>query len=98
MFRVLLQGWFEAIEVAKRRVVRLGLPGEGPAWWPIILSSLLFAMMHIGQGAAPIPLFLLALVLGYLYQRTHRIWPSMAAHLLLNAYSIAMRWWQVQHA
>jgi membrane protease YdiL (CAAX protease family) len=97
IFRVLLQGWFEAIEV-KRRVMRLGVPGEGPAWWPIVLSALLFALMHLGQGAAPIPLFLFAIVLGYLYQRTHRIWPSMVAHLLLNAATIFILWNQIQHA
>ena len=56
IFRVLLQGWFEGIEV-KRRVMRLGLPGEGPAWWPIALSALLFAVMHIGQGARRFPCF-----------------------------------------
>jgi membrane protease YdiL (CAAX protease family) len=96
LFRVLLQGWFEAIE-AKRRVLRLGLPGEGPAWWPIVLSALLFAMMHVGQGPAPIPLFLFALVLGYLYQRTHRIWPSLVTHLLLNAGSMSVLWYQISH-
>ena len=96
LFRVLLQGWFEAIE-ARRRVLRLGIPGEGPAWWPIVLSAALFAMLHIGQGPAPIPLFFLALVLGYLYQRTHRIWPSLVTHFLLNAGSMLILWTQIRH-
>lgn len=96
LFRVLLQGWFEAIE-SRRRVMRLGLPGEGPAWWPILLSAALFAMLHIGQGPAPIPLFFLALVLGYLYQRTHRIWPSLTTHFLLNAGSMLILWSQIRH-
>jgi membrane protease YdiL (CAAX protease family) len=96
LFRVLLQGWFEAIEW-RRRVVRLGISGEGPAWWPILLSAALFAMLHIGQGPAPIPLFFLALVLGYLYQRTHRIWPSLVTHFLLNAGSMLILWSQIRH-
>lgn len=57
---------------------------------PILLSSTLFALTHLGQGAAPIPLFVLALVLGFLYQRTHRLLPSIVVHFLLNAITMAM--------
>jgi membrane protease YdiL (CAAX protease family) len=57
---------------------------------PILISSLLFALVHVGQGAAPIPLFVYALVLGYLYQMTHRIWPSVVAHFALNSVSMLM--------
>ncbi len=63
-----------------------------PAVWPILLSSVLFALSHFGQGLAPVTLFFLALLLGYLYQRTHRIWPSLVVHLLLNAGSIVILW------
>ncbi len=59
---------------------------------PIIVSALVFALLHVGQGPAPIPLFLLALGLGYLYQRTHRLWPSVVLHFLLNTSSLAMLW------
>jgi membrane protease YdiL (CAAX protease family) len=61
---------------------------KGPALvnhWPTAVSALLFAGMHLGQGPAPVPLFVLALGLGYLYERTHRILPSITVHLLLNA-------------
>lgn len=96
LFRVLLQGWFERIE-ARRRVLRLGLPGDGPAWWPIGLSAFLFAAMHWNNGLAVIPLFFFAIVLGYVYQRTHRIWPSMATHFLLNAWTMLILWYQIHH-
>lgn len=59
---------------------------------PIVISALVFALLHVGQGPAPIPLFLLALGLGYLYQRTHRLWPSVVLHFLLNTSSLAMLW------
>jgi membrane protease YdiL (CAAX protease family) len=59
---------------------------------PIVTSSLVFALLHVGQGPAPIPLFFLALGLGYLYQRTHRLWPSVVVHFLLNTASLAMLW------
>jgi hypothetical protein len=47
-----------------------------------------FATMHLGQGPAPVPLFILALGLGYLYQRTHRIWPSLEVHELVNLLAV----------
>jgi membrane protease YdiL (CAAX protease family) len=55
---------------------------------PILLSSALFALVHFGQGAAHIPLFFLALVLGYLYQQTHRLLPCITVHFLLNGISM----------
>jgi membrane protease YdiL (CAAX protease family) len=57
---------------------------------PILYSSSLFALTHLGQGAAQLPLFVLALVLGFLYQRTHRLLPSLVVHFLLNAFTMAM--------
>lgn len=59
---------------------------------PIVTSALVFALLHMGQGPAPIPLFFLALGLGYLYQRTHRLWPVVVLHFLLNTSSLAMLW------
>ena len=38
----------------------------------------------------PIPLFFLALVLGVLYHRTHRLAPSLVLHMAFNATSIAL--------
>jgi membrane protease YdiL (CAAX protease family) len=36
-------------------------------------------------------------VLGYLYQRSHRIWPSMTTHFLLNATTMTALWFQIHH-
>lgn len=58
----------------------------------ILVSSALFASMHISQGAAPIPLFVLALGLGYLFARTGRVLPCIVVHVLLNGCSLAMLW------
>jgi membrane protease YdiL (CAAX protease family) len=38
----------------------------------------------------PIPIFFFALVLGFLYYRTHRAAPSISAHMALNASSLAI--------
>lgn len=62
----------------------------GGAWGPILASALLFAVMHVGQGPAPIPLFVLAIGLGYIYQRTHRILACVVVHALLNGTSLLL--------
>lgn len=63
---------------------------QSRAIWPIVGSAALFAAMHLGHGFDPIPLFFLALCLGYLYYRTHRIIPCIVMHALFNAFSLAM--------
>jgi membrane protease YdiL (CAAX protease family) len=40
--------------------------------------------------ADPIPIFFLALALGFLYYRTHRIVPSLALHMAFNAVGVFM--------
>jgi len=66
----------------------LDVAGDGAwrpvAYWPVITASLVFASMHIGQGAAPIPLFFLSLGLGYLYRQTGSLIPCIVVHMILN--------------
>ncbi len=69
-----------------------GCGGLPYGWLPIALSSLLFALAHVGYGPEPVPLFLLALILGYVYQRTHRIVPCMVTHALFNGTSLVALW------
>jgi membrane protease YdiL (CAAX protease family) len=66
-----------------------------PGYLPIFVSALIFAMMHFGQGPAPIPLFFLAIGLGYLYRQTHRATPSIVVHLLINSLSMAALWFSL---
>lgn len=76
-FRVLLQGWLERI-------------GGRRAWWPVIVSAVLFALAHSGQGWAPVPLAVLALGIGYVYRQTHRLVPIVAMHMAFNALGLAV--------
>lgn len=59
-------------------------------WIPILISSALFAAMHIGQGPAPIPLFLLAIGLGYVFRKTGSWIPCVIIHFLLNFVSLTV--------
>lgn len=65
-----------------------GPPSRAAEALAIVVSSTLFAAMHFSQGPAPIPLFLLALGLGYVYARTGRILPCIVVHVLLNGCSL----------
>lgn len=57
-------------------------------WSPILASSLAFGLAHFTHGPAPISLIVFAVVLGYVYQRTHRITPCIIAHAAFNALSL----------
>ena len=76
---------------------RMGIAGLPYGWLPIIVSAIMFGLAHFGYGPEPIPLFLLALVLGFLYQRTHRIIPSIVTHALFNLFSMILLWRMVYH-
>jgi membrane protease YdiL (CAAX protease family) len=52
------------------------------AWLAIVITSLLFAMMH-ERWMQP-AIFILSLGLGYTYERTGNLWSSIAVHLLFN--------------
>ena len=89
VFRLVLQGWLESCEPRWRHRVSVLRS------WPrgrlsILISSAIFALVHIGDGPAPVALFFLALVLGYQYQRTHRILPSIVTHAAFNGTSMLM--------
>ncbi len=90
-FRWLLQGWLQnlwfsvckksnSIEKAKNR----------PVCWPAIVgTSLVFAGLHVGQGPAPISLFVLSLGIGYLFDRTGSLVSCIVIHFLLNAMTMS---------
>jgi hypothetical protein len=57
-------------------------------WGGIILTSILFALLH---EAWSIPLiFLLSLVLGYLYERTGSLWTSILVHFGFNTVNLML--------
>ncbi|WP_149497212.1 CPBP family intramembrane glutamic endopeptidase [Roseiconus lacunae] len=88
-FRLLLQGGLQKL------VGDASWNDDDPAWTfeslvPLLVSSFVFALMHFGQGAAPIPLFFLAMGLGLVYQRTGRLWIVIVVHIILNSATICL--------
>lgn len=61
-----------------------GIPGS------ILVSSLLFALVHFQQMPAPIPIFFLALALGWLYEATGGIVSSVVLHAAFNAFNTTL--------
>lgn len=81
-FRRVLQGWLE------KRVP------DSDGRVAVILTAALFAVAHVGQGLAPLPLFPLALVLGAIIRRTGSVIPCILLHALFNAVSVVLLVWQ----
>jgi hypothetical protein len=61
-------------------------------WAPILVASTAFAMAHVGHGPAPIPLFFFSVALGYVYEKTGRLAPSIIAHFMLNLCTSILLW------
>jgi membrane protease YdiL (CAAX protease family) len=64
-------------------------------WLAIFCSMLVFSLLHFSHGPAWIPLLIFGAAVGFVYQRTHRIWPGIIAHMLLNGTTIFGLWVQV---
>lgn len=58
-------------------------------WMAIIIASLIFASIHRPASIQP-PIFLLALALGYVYERTGNLWSCIFMHMLFNAFEFTL--------
>lgn len=72
-------------------IKQLGFPKL--AWFGV---SFLFALIHADKTIF-IPLFVLALALTWLYEKTDNLLAPITAHALFNAANLAVLLWQVQH-
>ncbi len=80
------------------RYARRGIQGEGwRRWGAIVASSLIFAGLHVGNGPEGhwfgpdlLPLFLLAIALGWSARQTGRLTPAIGIHMLLNGLTVTL--------
>jgi membrane protease YdiL (CAAX protease family) len=84
-------------EAAERSAVLLAdpVPEQAPesrraVWKAIVVTSLFFAVVHAAQWPAPIPIFVLSLVLGTIYYRTGSLIASICMHGAFNGLSTLM--------
>jgi membrane protease YdiL (CAAX protease family) len=61
----------------------------GVRWAAVITTSAIFAAIHV-EPAFLAPLFVLALGLGYVYERTGNLWVTITAHALFNTAQILL--------
>jgi hypothetical protein len=61
----------------------------GVRWAAVITTSAIFAAIHV-EPAFLAPLFVLALGLGYVYERTGNLWVTITAHALFNTAQIML--------
>ena len=72
----------------------LGLGGLAAVAAPLYATQIaLNSLLPPTVAPDPIPLFFLAVALGTLYYRTHRILPSLVVHAGLNAVSMVLAFW-----
>jgi membrane protease YdiL (CAAX protease family) len=66
----------------------------GGRWTGILITSVIFTMMHWGavQWHALPPLFVLSLGFGWIYERTGRLSSCIAMHILFNAVNVVLAW------
>jgi len=90
---------FVSLGTAARRLLagELGISGpnghrSGPAWAAIVTAAALFAVMHILGKQANVgvffPLFGLAVVLGYAYERTRNLAVAWTMHAAFNGWAV----------
>ena len=70
----------------------LELFGRKRRWTAILLASLAFVVPHIGTGAWHVlpGLLVLAMLLGWLYERTGSLLPCVLAHIAFNGLNIVL--------
>jgi len=69
-----------------------GLPDRTrrPSLLPIVITSAIFAALHLPQWPAPLAIFFLSMGLGTVYQRTGSLFASFILHALFNGFSTTL--------
>ncbi len=80
---VVFRGYLQTLFL---RIFRVRLPEALARWLAVIGASLLFTLVH--EWPTWLPIFVLSVCLGYMYERTGKLWTSILMHALFNAISV----------
>ncbi len=81
-----------AEEVFFRGFLYSGFKDRLGMWRSAVLSSFLFALMHVDPGVL-IPFFFTGMLLALLYERTGSVWSCVVVHATQNALAFAITVW-----
>ncbi|MHB0856919.1 MAG: CPBP family intramembrane glutamic endopeptidase [Anaerolineae bacterium] len=73
-----------AEEVFFRGFLYAGLRQRLGLGWALVISSSLFAVVHVTLGVLP-PIFVMGVVFALLYEWTGSVWPCIGLHAAINA-------------
>ena len=76
-------------EVGFRGIIHQGFRSRGNVWRAILLSSFLFAIMHMNVNQAAYA-FVLGIMMALLMEATDSIWPSFIMHMCINGFSVVV--------
>jgi membrane protease YdiL (CAAX protease family) len=79
--------WPEFTEGAMATAPEVRSPTRAGVIAAVTATSLFFAVVHAPQWPAPIPLFVLALIIGYVYHRTGSLIAAIFMHATFNGFS-----------
>ena len=72
-----------AEEVFFRGFLYQGLRARWGVGWALVLTSLVFALVHLTPGVIP-PIFCMSLLMTWLYERSRSLWTSILLHMMIN--------------
>jgi sodium transport system permease protein len=82
-------------EIAFRGIILKGFLSRLSPWWSIILSSFLFALLHLSIYRF-MPTFCLGLLLGYAVWKSGSLYVSIIMHALNNGMGVVLFYYQKQ--
>jgi membrane protease YdiL (CAAX protease family) len=77
-----------AEEIFFRGFLSAGIGNRYGYGWGAVFSALIFAMAHLMQPGAFLPIFLLGLLLAWLYMKTGSIWTCIITHSVFNSLAL----------
>ncbi len=74
-------------ELGFRGIIHQGFRSRGNVWKAVLLSSFLFAIMHMNINQATYA-FVIGIMMALLMEATDSIWPSFIMHMCINGFSV----------